>query len=63
VFQLDDESVVDRLVRLSELTGDALRWDESAGMRQVYAARKIEQINPLAYVSALYGRAQLLKAA
>lgn len=63
VFQLDEESVVDRLVRLSELTDDALRWDESTGMRQVYAARKLEQIDPLVYVSGLFGRTLLLKAA
>lgn len=37
VFLLDEESVAERLVRLDGLTDGALRWDESSGMRQLYA--------------------------
>lgn len=37
VFLLDEEAVAERLVRLDALTEGALRWDESSGMRQLYA--------------------------
>ncbi|MGU3456037.1 DUF4007 family protein [Brevundimonas sp. M1A4_2e] len=37
VFLMDEEAVAERLVRLDELTKGALRWDESSGMRQLYA--------------------------
>ncbi len=37
VFLLDEESVADRLSSAADLTGGAIRWDESTGMRQVYA--------------------------
>jgi hypothetical protein len=37
VFLLDEESVAERLVRLDELTDGSLRWDESSGIRQLYA--------------------------
>lgn len=37
VFLMDEESVAERLVRLDSLTDGALRWDESSGMRQLYA--------------------------
>jgi len=34
---MDEEAVAERLVRLDQLTKGALRWDESSGMRQLYA--------------------------
>lgn len=37
VFLLDEEAVADRLARMEAQTGGALRWDESSGMRQIYA--------------------------
>lgn len=37
VFLLDSDSVAERLIRMDELTDGALRWDESSGMRQIYA--------------------------
>lgn len=37
MFLMDEESVAERLVRLDDLTDGALRWDESSGMRQLYA--------------------------
>lgn len=37
VFLLDEEAVADRLARMEALTDGALRWDESSGMRQIYA--------------------------
>ncbi|RWQ12708.1 DUF4007 family protein [Mesorhizobium sp.] len=39
VFLLDEEGVAERLVRLDTLTGGAVRWDESSGMRQLYGHR------------------------
>lgn len=36
VFLLDEEAVADRLARLEPLSREALRWDESSGMRQLY---------------------------
>jgi hypothetical protein len=39
VFLLDEDSVAERLTRLDDLTGGALAWDESSGMRQIYATR------------------------
>jgi hypothetical protein len=37
VFLLDEETVAERLIRLDALTDGALRWDESTGLRQLYA--------------------------
>jgi hypothetical protein len=55
VFLLDEETVAERLARLSDLTRGAVRWDESTGMRQVYAA-DVMTLNPLAFVERLYRR-------
>lgn len=40
VFQFDENDVADRLAALDEVTGGALRWSETAGLKQV--VRKIE---------------------
>lgn len=53
VFLLDEESVSERLAKLSDLTKGAVRWDESTGMRQVYAPG-VTSLDPLAYVGRLY---------
>ena len=37
VFLLDEDSVAERLASAADLTNGAIRWDESTGMRQVYA--------------------------
>lgn len=36
VFKLDEESIAQRLIALSELTGRTLEWTDSAGLRQVH---------------------------
>ena len=36
VFKLDEESIAQRLIALSDLTGRKLEWTDSAGLRQVY---------------------------
>lgn len=63
VFLLDEESVVDRLIKLADLTDGILRWDESTGMRQVYAAKKIEQLNPMDHLAQLYRQSAQREAA
>ena len=45
VFLLDPDSLAERLVGVDELTQGALRWDESSGMRQVYA-HNLQAIDP-----------------
>lgn len=53
VFLLDEETVAERLARLSDLTRGAVRWDESTGMRQVYAG-DVMSLEPLSFVERLY---------
>lgn len=36
VFKLDEESIAQRLIALSDLTGRKLEWTDSAGLRQVH---------------------------
>ncbi|WP_017963194.1 DUF4007 family protein [Rhizobium leguminosarum] len=55
VFMLDEETVAERLSRLTELTRGAVVWDESTGMRQVYAPN-ILTLDPFDYVKRLYGK-------
>lgn len=55
-FLLDEDSVADRLARLSELTGGDVRWDESTGLRQVYA-RDPSAVDAPALLRSLYGLA------
>lgn len=62
VFLLDEESVADRLIAISDLTRGSIRWDESTGMRQVYA-QNIDGIDELEYVRGLYRRASTARAA
>ena len=40
-FQLDEDTLVEYLDRLESLTDGALRYDETAGVKQVYRDRKI----------------------
>ena len=41
IFQLDEDTLVEYLDRLDNLTKGALRYDETAGMKQVFRDRKI----------------------
>lgn len=61
VFLLDEESVAERLSRLEELTDAALTWDESSGMRQIYAPR-LNDINAYRLLERLYARDMRLAA-
>ncbi|WP_125255814.1 DUF4007 family protein [Brevundimonas fluminis] len=61
VLLLDEDSVAERLSRLEALTDAGLTWDESSGMRQVYAAR-LDEIDPWAILARLYDRDMRLAA-
>ena len=49
VFQFDENDVADRLMRLDDVTDGALRWSETAGLRQVVSAINVAQQPPLAW--------------
>lgn len=36
VFKLDEESIAQRLIAISDFTGRRLEWTDSAGLRQVH---------------------------
>ena len=46
-FQLDEDTLAEYLDRLESLTDGALRYDETAGMKQVYRNRKIDSMELL----------------
>lgn len=62
VFVLDEESVAERLANMADLTDGAIRWDESTGLRQVYA-RDIASVDPLEKVRGLFRTALHARAA
>ncbi len=47
IFQLDEDALVEYLEGLESLTDGALRYDETAGMKQVYRYRKIDPMELL----------------
>ena len=47
VFKLDEDTLVEYLDRVEERTDGALRYDETAGMKQVYRDREIDWMEPL----------------
>jgi hypothetical protein len=55
VFLMDEDSIAERLLRLEQLTDGALRWDESAGMRQIYAPG-LQNLNPWETLRQMYRR-------
>ena len=54
VFQFDENDVADRLSRLDDVTGGALRWSESAGLRQVVSEINFDKRPPLSWLSRDY---------
>lgn len=62
VFLLDEESIAERLASTADLTRGAIRWDESTGMRQVYA-HDLGAINLLDLVRSLYRHTSRARAA
>ena len=53
VFLLDEESVAERLANMSDLTSGAIRWDESAGLRQLYV-HDLASLKPLSLIRDFY---------
>jgi hypothetical protein len=62
VFLLDEESVAERLAAAADLTAGAIRWDESSGMRQVYA-HDLNAVVSLDLLRGMYRRALTARAA
>lgn len=60
VFKLDEDSVITRLMHLSDLTDNAWQWTDTAGLRQV---QRIAEVDPLDLVASAYGRERQLEAA
>ena len=55
VFLFDENDVADRLASLDEVTGGALRWSETAGLKQVVRDFDFGEVTALSWVSADYG--------
>ena len=62
IFLLDEESVAERLVSAAGLTAGAIRWDESTGMRQVYA-HDLRRVDPIGLLRSMYRSTQKADAA
>ena len=62
MFLLDEESVADRLISAADLTRGAIRWDESTGMRQVYA-HDLKGVDTLDLLRTMYQRPRTARAA
>lgn len=52
VFKLDENGLADRILNLEALTRGALRWSDTAGMRQII---KVREINSHTMLKAAYG--------
>lgn len=50
VFLLDENDVADRLLGLEEITGGALRWSETAGLKQVLRSADLSHKDALGYI-------------
>ena len=50
VFLLDEESVVDLAIELEAVTGGAIAWSETAGLRQLISRADLLEIDPLTYL-------------
>lgn len=59
VFRLDEESVAFRLAAIGEITGGALVWTDTAGLRQVARREELESIDVLELLKQAY-RARLV---
>lgn len=60
VFKLDEDSVITRLMRLDDLTDNAWKWIDTAGLRQI---QRIDEFDPMRSLPLAYGRFAELKAA
>lgn len=55
VFALDENDVAGRLALLDDVTNGALRWSETAGLKQVVRSVELDDATKLLYVPADYG--------
>ena len=55
VFLFDENDVADRLATLGDVTGGALRWTETAGLKQVERNVEIDKEAALSRIRADYG--------
>ncbi|RWI16688.1 DUF4007 family protein [Mesorhizobium sp.] len=55
VFRLDDESVAFRLAAIGDITGGALVWTDTAGLRQVARREPLDKIEELELLRHAYG--------
>jgi hypothetical protein len=58
VFLLDEDELVGRLTKLESDTNGALRWSETAGLKQVVRDTKKKLKEPLAYVALDFNMSQ-----
>jgi hypothetical protein len=54
IFRLDEESVAFRLATIGEITGGALAWTDTAGLRQVVRREPLETFDVLALLGQAY---------
>jgi hypothetical protein len=62
IFLLDEESVAEKLISAADRTRGAIRWDESSGMRQVYA-HDLHAMDEFELLRGLYRGARITRAA
>ena len=55
VFQFDENDVAERLAALDEVTGGALRWSETAGLKQVVRNIEVNEETALSWIRGDYG--------
>ena len=55
VFAFDENDVVDRLAALGDFTGGALRWSETAGLKQVVRTADVDEDIALSFLASDYG--------
>ncbi|MER9419400.1 DUF4007 family protein [Mesorhizobium sp. M0306] len=56
VFKLDEDSLVARLMRISDVTGGKMTWTDTAGLRQVALVGNLAEIDELTLIAASYKR-------
>ena len=63
VFLFDENDVADRLAALDEVTGGALRWSETAGLKQVVRDIDVDEDTALSWVPSDYCELAKMEAA
>ena len=63
VFLFDENDIVDRLSVLDDITDGALRWSETAGLKQVVRNRRIGHDEALSWIQTDYGTRTATEAA